>query len=141
MALMEFLSIVVTKSKVCQIIFISSLLDTFADLTQLPFEAVVYLLFEGTFPNQDQLTNFMTELQAYSRIPDRIRRFIASFPRTAHPMTIFMASMAAMAAEFPSLNPAVSGQGIYSDEKLRRTAARRCFALSTALCGTLARHR
>lgn len=110
------------------------------DLAHLPFETVVYLLFEGSFPNRAEVKKLREDLAQYGRVPDRVRKIIAAFPRNAHPMTMLMASMASLAAEFPQLNPAVSGPATYSDPSVVKMAARRCFALSTALCGTIARH-
>jgi len=57
-----------------------------------------YLLLNGTLPTKEQLLDFDLELRHRSFIDENLRYLIASFPDTAHPMSILASGVSALSS-------------------------------------------
>jgi citrate synthase len=80
-----------------------------------------YLLLNGTLPSKKQLLDFDLELRHRSFIDENLRYLIASFPDTAHPMSILASGVSALASfYYEHLN--------MNDEKECQEMARRIIA-------------
>ncbi|MBJ80234.1 MAG: citrate (Si)-synthase [Myxococcales bacterium] len=55
---------------------------------QSTFLEVCYLLINGELPNQDELDDFVSEINHHSLIHEHMRGFFDAFPPDAHPMAI-----------------------------------------------------
>lgn len=59
---------------------------------------VCYLLFHGELPNEQQKTEFISEIKRYSLIHEQIRNFFNGFRRDAHPMAMLTGVVGALSA-------------------------------------------
>jgi citrate synthase len=66
------------------------------------YEEVVYLLWNGTLPNQDELDAFTAGFRAARALPQPILDWLSTVPAEAHPMAV--------------LRTAVSSLGLYDEE-------------------------
>ena len=69
---------------------------------QAAYEEVVFLLWNGHLPTQDELDAFSADLRAARELPDAVLDLLATIPAEAHPMAV--------------LRTAVSALGLYDDE-------------------------
>ncbi|MBT5903822.1 MAG: citrate synthase [Opitutaceae bacterium] len=67
------------------------------------FVDVAYLVIYGELPNVDQRAAFSARLSAESSLTDDMVRFISSFPKQTHPMSVLAASMNGLGAYYPHL--------------------------------------
>ena len=65
---------------------------------QSNFVEVAYLLIYGELPTRDQLDWFEEKISNYSETKPEVKKLIQSFPKTAHPMGVLSASIAALSA-------------------------------------------
>jgi len=61
------------------------------------FEEVVYLMWNGELPTQDQLGALRSKLQAAREIPEEIVDFLRAVPDSAHPMAVLRTAVSALA--------------------------------------------
>ncbi|MFQ5425058.1 MAG: citrate/2-methylcitrate synthase [Phycisphaerae bacterium] len=59
------------------------------------FEEVAYLLIFGRLPDRSELSSFRDKLRSRGRIPEAVKALITSMPKTAHPMNVLQAAVAA----------------------------------------------
>jgi len=52
------------------------------------FEEVAYLLLKGTLPNQQQLDDYIAQLQRSRSLPDSLKKVLEQIPSDAHPMDV-----------------------------------------------------
>jgi citrate synthase len=62
---------------------------------------VAWLLIHGELPSASEAASFAAAVRDASVLPEGIVRLVTSFPQGAHPMTILMSAMAALAAYHP----------------------------------------
>jgi citrate synthase len=68
----------------------------------------------GELPTKDQDKLFRKEIMSHTYIADDLTQLIRSFRFDAHPMSIFIATFAAMSAYAPEANPALQGRDLYT---------------------------
>ncbi len=59
-------------------------------------EEVVYLLWNGQYPNADELKNFKQTLASHREIPDYIKQIIQALPKDTHPMSVLRTAISAI---------------------------------------------
>ena len=97
------------------------------------FEEVVYLLWNGDLPTQDQLDTLKSNLRDARELPEPVIDILRQAPDTAHPMAV--------------LRTAVSALGLYDDEaeadspEANRRKATRLMARTPGVIAALARLR
>ncbi|MFV9839200.1 MAG: citrate synthase [Aaplasma endosymbiont of Hyalomma asiaticum] len=64
------------------------------------FCSIAYLLLKGVLPSPQELEEFSKSLQDEYVLPESVVNVVRSFPRNSHPMTILIASFAALAAHY-----------------------------------------
>ena len=65
------------------------------------FIEVAYLLIYGELPNSEQLDSFQKRIHEQSETKDELKKMIAGFPKSSHPMGVLSSVMAAMSAYYP----------------------------------------
>ena len=65
------------------------------------FLEVAYLLLRGELPNEDQLTEFVELVTHHTYLHENTKRFMEGFRWDAHPMGIFMGTVAALSTFYP----------------------------------------
>lgn len=63
------------------------------------FEEMTYFLLRGTLPNKAELDALTMQLKAARTLPKHVETVVDAAPKTAHPMMILQAAMAALAFE------------------------------------------
>lgn len=88
------------------------------------FLHVAYLLIYGQIPSDSQLLVWKNKIFRDVRIPPEVQSVLCAFPPHSHPMSVLVASFAAMTAAYPSLNPALQGNDLYASPIAREEAIR-----------------
>lgn len=68
------------------------------------YEECVYFSLYGHLPTQPDFDSFVALMKQHRALPEHVKTIISSAPRTAHPMTILQAAVAAMGYEEPAVN-------------------------------------
>jgi citrate synthase len=97
------------------------------------FLEIAWLLIHGELPTAAESAAFAEAVRAASVLPDGIVRLVESFPRGAHPMSILMAGVSALAAYHP-------GAKDVDDASARAREIPRFLGSTSALAGLAMRH-
>ena len=81
------------------------------------FLEVAFLLIFGELPSQAQFKLFRKKVMTHTFYHNQLNTLMKSFRYDAHPMGMFVSSIAALSTFHPEANPALAGQQIYSDSK------------------------
>ncbi len=65
---------------------------------------VAYLILYGELPNEDQLAQWVHEITHHTIIHENIKHFMQNFRYDAHPMGMFIATVAALSTFYPEAN-------------------------------------
>ena len=65
------------------------------------FLEVAYLLIHGELPNEDQRTEFDREVTLHTMLHEDFKKFFSAMPKSAHPMPVTAAAVAALATFYP----------------------------------------
>jgi citrate synthase len=75
------------------------------------FLEVAYLLLNGELPSPDELKAWVAEVKHHTMIHETTKRFLTGFRYNAHPMTMFISTVAALSSVYPEcrhvLDPAI----------------------------------
>jgi citrate synthase len=66
------------------------------------FLEVAYLLIFGELPNEEQLIKFDKDIKAESHVDEEMKKILAGFPKSAHPMGVLSSLTSALIAFNPS---------------------------------------
>lgn len=81
------------------------------------FLEVAYLLLQGELPTSEQLRTFVANISAHTFLPENFTHFMHSFRYDAHPMGMFISSVAALSTFYPDAkdvdNDEIRWQHIY----------------------------
>jgi len=83
------------------------------------FEEVSYLLVNGELPDTDQLKYWRSRIMRHTYVHQDLKALMNTFRYDSHPMGMLISTVAAMSTFHPEANPALAGQGVYNDQKLR----------------------
>jgi citrate synthase len=83
------------------------------------FLEVSYLLLYGNLPSQKQLDYFNGRIMKHTYVHEDIKAMMKQFRYDAHPMGMLVSTVAAVGTLHPEANPALSGQQVYDDKRLR----------------------
>ncbi len=86
------------------------------------FEEVMYLLVYGHLPSAAELSEFEGKLQEQAVVHEDVKKLIEAFPKTAHPMVVLNAAVAALPA-YETAEQDLDGQIISLIAKLKTLAA------------------
>lgn len=87
-----------------------------------------YLVIYGSLPSPKQLSDFESAVILHNAIPEGVQQAIDALPHDAHPMSVLLTGLSALGGVHPEANPAIMGQGVYSDAMVcrRRTRQQTC---------------
>ena len=77
------------------------------------FLEVAYLLIFGELPTRGQLSDWNIKVMTHTFVNNQLANLIGSFNYDAHPMGMFIATMAAMSTFHKEANPALEGADLY----------------------------
>ena len=100
-----------------------------------------YLLLYGSLPDKEQFKYFNSRVQRHTYVPEDLKRMIYSFRYDAHPMGMVISLVAALSTLHPEANPALAGQDVYNDIKLRNKQIHRLVGTITTISAMVYRHR
>lgn len=107
---------------------------------QVSFDELSFLLIFASLPASHQLSSWQRALTQQSHLPTSVQSVITAFSPGAHPMSILNAALSAMSASHTSLNPAIAGQEIYSQPRIRRHAIIVAIASMPSIVAAIYRH-
>ena len=79
------------------------------------FLEVAYLLIYGELPNARQYADWQHKVMTHTFVHSRLSQLHESFNYDAHPMGMFIATMAAMSTFHKEANPALEGADLYTN--------------------------
>lgn len=79
------------------------------------FLEVAYLLIYGELPNALQYGDWQHKVMTHTFVHNRLGKLVESFNYDAHPMGMFIATMAAMSTFHKEANPALQGADLYTN--------------------------
>lgn len=65
------------------------------------FLEVAYLLYHGELPSESQLGDWVTQITTHTILHENVKRFMTGFRYDAHPMGIFVSTVAALSTFYP----------------------------------------
>jgi citrate synthase len=71
----------------------------------------------------------------------KVSKMMRCFHYDAHPMGMFISTMAAMSTMHPTANPALAGQDVYKDDKIRNKQIHRLLGCAPTIAALAYRHR
>ncbi|KAA8495898.1 Citrate synthase 3, peroxisomal [Porphyridium purpureum] len=81
---------------------------------------VAWLLFYGELPEQAKLNMFAERVAQNAFLRSTVLNVVQAMPTDAHPMGVLASALAAWGTQMPEFNPALSGNAIYDDTRLRQ---------------------
>jgi len=105
------------------------------------FLEVAFLLIYGELPNQDQLAYWRSRIMKHTFIHEDVAGLMKSFRYNAHPMGMVITSMAALSTAHPEANPALAGQDVYKNLRLRNKQIHRIIGNIPTIAAYAYRHR
>jgi len=108
---------------------------------QSTFLETSYLLLYGNLPTSDELTYFTDRVMKHTFIHEDLASMMKSFRYDAHPMGMLATTVCALGTLQPSANPALAGQGVYNDKKLRNKQLHRLIGSMPTMAAFAYRHR
>lgn len=83
------------------------------------FLEVAFLLIHGELPTKTQLADWENTINNHNFVHSDVERIQKTFQYDAHPMGLLVSTLAAMGTFQKDANPALAGQDVYSDPKMR----------------------
>ncbi|TPX55492.1 hypothetical protein PhCBS80983_g05273 [Powellomyces hirtus] len=106
------------------------------------FLEVSYLLIYGELPTTAQLDMWTGQVMRHTFIHTRVQELMKSFNYDAHPMGMFISSVAAMSTFHPEANPALAGNDIYKNNvRVRNKQILRLMGKIPTVAASCYRHR
>ncbi|KND00222.1 citrate (Si)-synthase [Spizellomyces punctatus DAOM BR117] len=106
------------------------------------FLEVSYLLIYGELPSKTQYDAWTNQVMRHTFIHTRVQTLMQSFNYDAHPMGMFISSVAAMSTFHPEANPALAGNEIYKkDSRVRNKQILRLMGKVPTVAASCYRHR
>lgn len=105
------------------------------------FLEVSYLLLYGNLPSQKQLDYFSGRVMKHTYVHEDIKGMMKSFRYNAHPMGMLCSTVAAVSTLHPEANPALAGQNVYDDKRLRNKQIHRIVGSMPTIAAYAYRHR
>lgn len=141
-----FLNTVSAKSKICFIDGNKGILryrgypiEQLAEKST--FLETSFLLLYGELPDKNQLDYFTTRVMRHTYIHQELKQMMRSFRYDAHPMGMVISTVSAMSTFHPEANPALAGQDIYKDIKIRNKQVHRLLGTMPTVSAYAYRHR
>ena len=108
---------------------------------QSTFLEVSYLLIYGSLPNREELNYFELRIHRHTFVHEDLKKAISAFRYDAHPMGMLISVISALSTFHPEANPALVGQDVYNDRKLRNKQIHRLIGTIPTMSAFVYRHR
>lgn len=106
------------------------------------FLEVAYLLIYGELPTATQLETWQERIMSHTYIHVTLMDYMKSFRYDAHPMSMFIATMAAMSTEYPESNPTLTRRDLFEfDHRARNQQIFRILGKAPTIAACAYRHR
>ncbi|PJF18120.1 Citrate synthase [Paramicrosporidium saccamoebae] len=103
---------------------------------------VAYLLIYGELPDKLQAAGWEKQIMTHTYLHVKVNDLMKSFNYDAHPMGMFISSIAALSTFHPEANPSLAGANIFlQDVKLCNKQFKRIIGKATTLAANAYRHR
>ena len=102
---------------------------------------VAFLLIYGELPTIDQWKKFNKKIMTHTFHHIELTNMMKSFRYDAHPMGMFVSTMAALSTFHPEANPALAGQSCYDDAIARNKQIYRILGTAPTIAAASYRHR
>lgn len=108
---------------------------------QSTFLETAYLLLYGDLPTSNELSYFTDRVMKHTFIHEDLATMMKSFRYDAHPMGMLATTVCALGTLQPGANPALAGQDVYQDKKLRNKQLHRLIGSMPTMAAFAYRHR
>ncbi|MES1906893.1 MAG: hypothetical protein MHM6MM_000120 [Cercozoa sp. M6MM] len=105
------------------------------------FLEVAFLLVYGELPTQQQFAYFKQRVMKHTFIHSDLSDMMKSFRYDAHPMGMLASTVSAMGVLHPEANPALQGQDVYDDKRVRNKQIHRILGTMPTMAAHCYRHR
>jgi len=105
------------------------------------FLEVSYLLLYGQLPDKEQIKYFTNRVMKHTYVHEDLKTMMSSFRYDAHPMGMLISTITAMSTFHPEANPALVGQNVYNDDKVRNKQIHRILGTMPTIAAYAYRHR
>jgi len=105
------------------------------------FLEVSYLLLYGQLPDKEQIKYFTNRVMKHTYVHEDLKTMMGSFRYDAHPMGMLISTITAMSTFHPEANPALVGQNVYNDDKVRNKQIHRILGTMPTIAAYAYRHR
>jgi citrate synthase len=106
------------------------------------FLEVAYLLIYGELPNKTEYAMWKDKVMKHTFLNNKMSELMNSFNYDAHPMGMFISSMAALSTFHADANPALHGEDLYKDnDKLVNKQIVRIMGKAATIAASSYRHR
>jgi citrate synthase len=102
---------------------------------------VAFLLIYGELPTVQQYKKFNKKVMTHTFHHAELGNMMKSFRYDAHPMGMFVSTMAALSTFHPEANPALAGQEVYKDSEMRNKQIYRILGTAPTIAASSYRHR
>lgn len=102
---------------------------------------VAYLLIYGHLPSALQYGEWEKQIMTHTYLHSKLNGLMQSFNYDAHPMGMFISTMAAMSTFHPEANPALEGSDIYDNDRLQNKQIKRIIGKATSVAANAYRTR
>lgn len=142
-----FLNTAVVKSKICYVdgdrgILLYRGYRVEELVKSSTFLEVAYLLIYGELPDRVQYAEWQRQIMTHTYLHVKVNDLMKSFNYDAHPMGMFISSIASLSTFHPEANPSLAGPQIFvEDRKLRNKQLKRIIGKATTLAANAYRHR
>jgi len=108
---------------------------------QSTFLETAYLLLYGELPTSNELSYFTDRVMKHTFIHEDLASMMKSFRYDAHPMGMLATTVCALGTLQPGANPALAGQDVYNDKKIRNKQLHRLIGSMPTMAAFAYRHR
>jgi citrate synthase len=105
------------------------------------FLEVAYLLIYGQLPDTEQMKYWNTRVMRHTYIHEDLKHLMKNFRYDAHPMGMVISAVSAMSTFHPEANPALAGQDIYNNVRVRNKQVHRIVGTMPTVAAFAYRHR
>jgi len=105
------------------------------------FLEVAFLLIYGELPTKADYNVWHKKIMTHTFLHTDAANMMHSFRYDSHPMGMFISTMGAISTFHPEQNPALAGQEVYKDKKLRNKQIYRLLGTTPTVAASAYRHR
>lgn len=105
------------------------------------FLEVAFLLINGELPSKRQFERWNDRVMKHTYLHENLNQLLRTFRYDAHPMGMVISTLAALSTFYPFANPALQGENLYKDEKIRNKQIYRLLGKLPTIAACAYRHR